>query len=841
MSSHPDPALPDTGTAAVDETELARRVAGLTLEQKVRLLTGADFWALHPEPDAGLRRLVTSDGPAGVRGERWDERDTSANIPSPTALAATWDTGRVDRMGRLLAAQARSKGVAVLLAPTINLHRSAFGGRHFECLSEDPLLTARIGAAFVTGVQAGGVAACAKHFVANDSETQRMTLDARVGERALRELYLAPFRALVDAGVWTVMAAYNGVNGHTMTEHPMMRDVLHGEWGFDGAVISDWTATRSVVEAGRSALDLAMPGPTGPWTAGLVEAVRAGQVDQALVDDKVLRILRLAARVGVLDGFAPAVPAADAEAVAAGWTDEAIAAEIRATAAASFVLLRNEVAALPLQRATLRRVALIGPNAATARTLGGGSATVFPPYTVSPLAGLTAAFGDGVQVEHVVGAHPSTRVPLLDSPVVVRFLDADDAELGREVRTRAAFNWLGGFGIGIDPDRVTTVEVSGELVAGAAGRYRVGVSGVGRFRLELDGEPVFDDEVVLAADDDPVVGLMIPPQQLAERDLDAGQRVAVLVRHTVGAGFMPGVVSVSFQLNAEADRGAPELELQRAVDAAAAADVAIVLVGTTEEVESEGFDRTSLALPGDQDELVRRVAAVNPRTVVVVNSGAPVLMPWWQDVSAVLLSWFPGQEFGNALADVLLGVAEPGGRLPTTWPGADAALAPPSTTPIDGVLGYDEDLFIGYRAWQHAGLRPAFPFGYGLGYTSWQLADATMAQAGTAQAGTTQAGAGGFDVRVRVLNTGDRAGRQVVQVYASRPGSAVQRPARWLVGFAAAELASGRSAEVTITVPRSALQHWDVAAHEWQLEPGAFTLQIGTDVEDLPLAAAIEV
>jgi beta-glucosidase len=241
------------------------------------------------------------------------------------------------------------------------------------------------------------------------------------------------------------------------------------------------------------------------------------------------------------------------------------------------------------------------------------------------------------------------------------------------------------------------------------------------------------------------------------------------------------------------------------------------------------------AKPGDQDELVQRVAAVNPRTVVVVNSGAPVLMPWWQDVPAVLLTWFPGQEFGNALADVLLGVSEPGGRLPTTWPGADAALAPPSTTPIDGVLGYDEDLFIGYRAWQHAGLRPAFPFGYGLGYTNWRLDNATVTET-TAEG----AGPGGHTVRVRVLNTGDRTGRHVVQVYASRPGSSVQRPERWLAGFTTVDLAAGQSTHLEITVPQSALRHWDTATHKWQLEPGTFTLQIGNNVDDLPLAVTIE-
>ncbi len=286
----------------LDEADLRTRVARLTLEQKVRLLTGADFWALYPEPDAGLRRVVTSDGPAGVRGQTWDERDTSANIPSPTALAATWDCERVEAIGRLLAHEARRKGVDVLLAPTVNLHRTPFGGRHFECFSEDPLLTARIGVAYVRGLQDAGVGATVKHFIANDSETERMTVDVRVDERTLRELYLAPFEAIVrEAGAWAVMAAYNGVNGSTMTENPLLRGILHDEWGYDGLVVSDWTAARSTVPAARAALDLAMPGPArrfGPWGDALVEAVRAGQVDEALIDDKVLRILRLAARVG---------------------------------------------------------------------------------------------------------------------------------------------------------------------------------------------------------------------------------------------------------------------------------------------------------------------------------------------------------------------------------------------------------------------------------------------------------------------------------------------------------------------------------------------------------------
>ena len=286
----------------------------LSLEQKVRLLTGADFWSLHPEPAVGLRRIVMSDGPAGVRGERWDEREPSANVPSPTALAATWDEARIERLGRLLAFECRRKGVDILLAPTVNLHRSPFGGRHFECFSEDPLLTARIGAAYVRGLQSEGVAATVKHFVANDSETERFTLDARVDERTLRELYMLPFELILEEEPWAVMAAYNAVNGHTMTESPML-DWLRDSW--DGLVMSDWGAGRHTERAGNAALDLIMPGPDGPWGDALVEAVRDGRVSESEVDEKVRRLLRLAERVGARD--------------ASPWSYEEIATELRAT------------------------------------------------------------------------------------------------------------------------------------------------------------------------------------------------------------------------------------------------------------------------------------------------------------------------------------------------------------------------------------------------------------------------------------------------------------------------------------------------------------------------------
>ncbi|MGZ4275662.1 MAG: beta-glucosidase [Solirubrobacteraceae bacterium] len=794
----------------MDDTEIRSRRAALPLEQKVRLLTGADFWALHDEPAVGLRRLVTSDGPAGVRGERWDEREPSANVPSPTALAATWDEGRIERLGDLLAAECRRKGVDVLLAPTVNLHRTPAGGRHFECFSEDPLLTARIGAAYVRGLQRAGVGATVKHFVANDSETERFTLDAIVDERTLRELYLAPFEYIVrETRPWAVMAAYNSVNGHTMTESPLLRDVLKDEWGWDGLVMSDWFATRDTVGAGTSALDLAMPGPASPFGDALVRAVRDGRVPERAIDDKVLSILRLAARAGALDGVPGAGGAPGA------WDDAAVAAELRATAAASFVLARNEGELLPLERGALRHVAIIGPNAAVARTLGGGSATVFPPYTVSPLEGLRGALGEQVEITHSPGVHPHERIPVARrdqlAALEVRFLDAAGTVLSREERHSGALAWQGT----LAPE-VTAIEVHARVRAQAAGEHVIGCSGVGRYALTVGGEPRFDAELALGPGADLAEAHMHPPQRGVAVTLDAGEEVDVVLRHERGdAPFS------ALQLNVEVPFRPDEEELDRAAALAAEADVAVVVVGTNEEVESEGFDRDSLALPGRQDELVRRVAAANARTVVVVNAGAPVLLPWAGDVPAVLLAWFPGQEAGNALADVLLGAAEPGGRLPTTWPATEAGLPP--TRPEGGVLRYAEGLRVGYRD----GDRDArFAFGHGLGYTGWEYL------------GIDPAGDGA--VRVRVRNSGARAGREVVQLYASREESAVQRPRRWLAGFGAVEAGPGEEAAVEIALPDRALAHWDAGAHAFVVEPGAFEVTAGRSSADLRVSMRLE-
>jgi len=458
----------------------------------VRLLSGETSWTTYGEPAIGLRPMVMSDGPVGVRGLTWDERDWSACTPSATAMAASWDPELVDDLAGLLASEARRKGVDILLAPTINLHRTPVGGRHFECFSEDPLLTGAIGGAYVDGLQSRGVAATLKHFVANDSETERMTYEAVIDPQTLHELYLRPFEDIQSAArPWVVMASYNATDGPTMTENDLLVTPLETEWGFDGVVVSDWSAVRSTVAAGRAATDLAMPGPDTVWSGDrLLNAVREGAVAETAIDDKVRRLLRLAARVGALDGVE-----SDRPGHRPPDDDIDVPSLLRRAAAAGMVLARNN-GLLPLEPARLGRVAVIGPNAAQARVQGGGSARVAPPYTVSPLQGLTATLGPAVEIEYAAGAFPSTGLlpfeaaqvtdPVDGSPGLrVRLKDTSGRVWRDEHRTSGWLLWMGV----PEVQDIAEVEASCLFRAPDAGRYRLGFGGVGGATASITAEP----------------------------------------------------------------------------------------------------------------------------------------------------------------------------------------------------------------------------------------------------------------------------------------------------------------------------------------------------------------
>ncbi|MFJ4091378.1 beta-glucosidase [Kitasatospora sp. NPDC089913] len=837
-----DRAPADARREAAVEAALAR----LDLPAKVALLAGADMWSLPANEEIGLGRLVMSDGPAGVRGEHWTADDPSVALPSPTALAATWDVDLARRAGRLLAQEARRKGAHVVLAPTVNLHRSPRGGRHFECYSEDPLLTGEIGAALVCGVQDGGVATTPKHFVANDSETDRYTVDVRADERTLRELYLAPFETIVrKAHPWGLMAAYNAVNGTSMSEHTALNlTVLREEWGFDGVLVSDWTGARDTVRSALGGLDIAMPGPATVYGEHLVAAVREGLVPESAVNGLARNVLRLAARVGLLAGAPAAVPAGELPPPVDG---EAL---VRELAARSFVLLRNEGGVLPLDPAPAS-LALIGAAATEARIGGGGSAQVFPTRIVGPLDGLRAALGADTALVHETGADPRTFVPAAAFPCTADLLGTDGTVLGTAALTDGSVRWLGSLPGGVSFGDLAAVRLTGATPAGPAGRHLLAVRGVGRFTLEADCEVLFDG-VLLPEGEDPAAAFLNPPERRFEVELPEGGRTAVTLTCTMPeTGEFAGFGLVSFALGHAEPTVSPDELIERAVEAARAAEVAVVVVGTTEEVESEGVDRDGLRLPGRQDELVARVAAANPRTVVVVNAGAPVLMPWRESVAAVLLCWFPGQQAGEALADVLLGTVEPGGRLPTTWPAEEADSPVWEVVPTDGRLEYSEGLFIGYRAWQRrAGAAPAYWFGAGRGYTDWSYEGLEVRLVDGAEGATGAAGAEGAEgatpdvlaeVAVRVRNTGARTGREVVQVYLGTDGSDRSRPDRRLAGFAVVEAAPGAVATARIAVPLRAVQSWDTSARAWRTDPGVHLVEAGPHAGDRPLTVALVV
>jgi beta-glucosidase len=744
--------------------DIEKAITSLDLPRKVRLLTGSALFALHPEPEIGLAPLKLSDGPTGVRGAELRGGVIACVLPNATLLAQHWDIELAREVGEVLADEAASQQVHVVLGPTINLHRTPLGGRLFEAYSEDPLLTGALAAAYVRGLQDKGIAATPKHYVANESETERRTASMVLDEKTLREVYLLPFEIVVeDAAPWAIMAAYNQVNGIPSTEHTeLVEGVLKGEWGFDGLVVSDWFATSSTVESANGGLDLVMPGPDGPWADKLVAAVEAGEVAESTVDDHLRRLLLLASRTGAFGGersWPAGLPAPDST---------TRREQLRRFAAGGMTVLTNN-GVLPLADS---RVALIGRHAIDTVAQGGGSAGLRPPHVISIADGLTSLLGAQVSVVDGVEVRMRYAAPAAGVLRDIRATTFDEsgevlASREMEIAELAAY---GGWAQG-----AASIELSGEVVLAEPTRMLVGVRGFGDWTLEVAGSQhatrlAWADGVVEEA-------LLKPPFWTAEVLVSPGDRITARVRE---AAALVGLITQPVP-RAAADA------IDAAVQAAREADVAVVVVGLTDEQETEGFDKTTLALPGEQDALIEAVAAAAQRTVVVVNAATPVLMPWLDQVDAVLWAGLPGQEAGEAVAAALLGHIEPAGRLVTTFPRSDAdALTP---VPVDGALPYAEGTAIGYRG----ASEPLFWFGHGLGYTTWEYGEAT---ASTVDGVVTS-------VSVTLTNVGERSGREVVQVYL-RPED---EPVR-LIGFAVADVAAGEAVQVEVECSARVQRVW---------------------------------
>lgn len=849
------PAGPESAvTETADESRWAALVSGLDLPAKVRLLTGASLWSLPGEARLGLHPIVASDGPQGVRGTGERPGETGLLAPAPSATGASWDVGLAKRLGRLFAVEARRKDVDVVLAPLVNLQRTPVAGRHFECLSEDPLLAGALGAALVRGLQDGGVAACLKHFVANDSETDRTRYRARIDARSLREVYLAPFeRVLAESAPWSVMGAYSGVDDGVesapMLEHRrLLTGILKTEWAYDGAVISDWAATRTAAAAANAGLDLVMPGPDGPWGTALVEAVRRGEVDEAVIDDKVVRLMRLAARVGKLT--VPWSPGEKPPALPTGPAPEPAREQdftvLREAITQGSVLLRNETGLLPLDAAKLRSIALIGPNAVQPYLQGGGSAYVPAVRTVTFEDGLRAALDEEVSLSVHRGGSSRRHAPFIDPSrttacggtalgVHAAYLDEHASLLTEEVRCTG--NWSGFHAI---PDGAHRVVLSTLITLSEPGTHLLEFGCAGRFTVALDGEQIHS-----GADDRGV-----------ELVLESSHSHPATHSHTVHVGDTPAELDLRIELQAvDADsygrfvtahlRHRPpgagvEHEIAEAVEAARTADVAVVVIGTNEEVESEGWDRPDLELTAQQHQLVRSVAQANPRTVVVVNAGAPVLLPWAGEVPALLWAWLPGQEAGHALADILLGRAEPSGRLPWTLPARAEDVPVPDAIPVDGIVDYSDGLHVGYRGYDRAGTVPAFAFGHGLGWTTWSYDKANAHELSVSADLPGPAGGDGPTIQVTLTNTGPRTGREVVQAYLETPDDGTDRPVRALAGFTVVTVPAGAPATATLTIPWRSFQAWDEHTGRWRVRPGAHRLHIGRSSRDLRLVLDLD-
>jgi beta-glucosidase len=833
--------------------DIEAALAALSLDDKCRLVAGRSNWRSHAIAEAGVPQLKVSDGPNGIRGEGHGGSATpGVVVPAGITLGATWDPDLVGEIGSLVGTEAIRKRAHVVLGPTVNLHRTPVGGRTFECYSEDPELTGALAAAYVRGVQAHDVAVTVKHFVANDTEVERMTVDVQVDERTLRELYLRPFeRTVKEADAWGIMSAYNRLDGEFCAENRrLLTDILRDEWGFDGFVVSDWFGVHHAVGAANAGLSLEMPGPVRVYGAKLVAAVERGDVAEEQVDRLVRDLLVLANRVRA-DERSADEPEQSVD-------DPAERALTRRAAIAGTVLLRNDPddrtdggdTVLPFDAAAIGSVAVIGPNAAIDRCMGGGSASLTPFGYRTLLSAITDRIGPDSEIGATVTYEPGVRIDRL-TPVVrrgqlrrpdgepglqvsyVNGTDWDGAVAAEETAPTSLVRFFGSTPPGIDP-QAFAARIEGSFVPDADGPHTIGVVSTGPVSVAVDTGAGMTTLV-----DDPNMELPRSEEffgygsdEVANTiECRAGVPVALSVKWATAAGNGFAAIRIGIRSPEPADL------MDRAVAAAAAADVAVVMVGTNDEWETEGQDRSTMDLPGRQDELVRRVVAANRRTAVIVNAGSPVTMDWAADddpdrAPAVLTSFFAGQEQAEGLVDVLLGVADPGGRLPTTVPKrlADHPAylyhRPDHDSTGAGTQRYGEGLFMGYRGYDARDLAPRFAFGHGLSYGA--------AEWGEPTASTNEIAAGAtVTVTVPVAATGDRDATVVVQGYVAPVAPSAVRPPKELKVWSKQVVAAGSNAEVALDFGPDAFHRWDTATNGWIVEPGEYDLVIAASATDI--------
>lgn len=817
----PEPALEKRAQAILSQ---------MTLEEKAGLMAGTDDWHIRGVPRLGVPPVRVTDCGHGVTlcGDR---SSPATCFPTGIGMAATWNPDLMEKTGEVIGRETRALGCSLMLGPMINLHRIPINGRSFETFSEDPVLAGRLGAAIIRGIQSQGVGACVKSVTANNQQKHQDKVSVEADERTIRELYMRAFEIAVREGrPAAIMTAYNALNGKPTSESFwLLTEVIKHEWQYSGFIVSDWRAVKSS-EAFTAGLDLEMPGP-GKFLnpAGVLRALETGLLSPAELDDRVSRLLRFLLQFGKAED-APVDLAAMLDTPGHRACAQAVAEE-------AIVLLKNDGAILPLDRTKLRRIAVVGPNAAAARLGGGGSASVTPFYSVSPLEGIQAFVGKDVAIDYAEGiglvgkmavatglqyrgadgvVQPGARMQIFNDPKnpVTAALD--------KIVPQIDFSW-GWAAPGPGALRTNYLaRFTAEIVAPADGEFTLGLYGQeGDVRLWLDNKLIIDEW-----DDSPAAnfeaGYAIRYPMIAVR-LTQGRPVPLQIEYRKRAAR--GAVRFEWE---QAGAGAP---WKHTLELARRADVTIVCAGLSNLFEGGSRDRTTIDLPETQIEFIKAIVAANPRTVLVLNNGGPVSMPWLNQVPAVLEAWYPGQAGGAALARILFGDVNPSGKLPDSFPHRLEDLPATANYPGDGKhVHYREGLKVGYRFYDTADKKPLFPFGYGLSYTTFKFEDLKLSAKTLAPGGTLQAS-------VRITNTGTRSGRETVQLYVRDVASSIERPAKELRHFAKVELAAGETRTVTLTVGWDDLAFFHPDRRQWLVETGEFQILVGPDSQQLLSAA----
>lgn len=809
-----------------------------------------DFWHTFPVSRLGIPSLRTSDGPNGVRGTRIFNGVPAACFPCSTALGATFDQDLLRSVGRLLGQEAKAKGVHILLGPTVNIQRAPIGGRGFESFSEDPFLSGTLCGEYCNGVQEEDIITTPKHFVCNDQEHERMAVNSIVTDRALREIYLMPFMlGIKNAKPAAIMTAYNKVNGIHASENSILYDILRKEWKWEGLVMSDWYVggpkgyrdslfltqlrfgTYSTPDAINVGLDLEMPGPTRWRGESLPHAVTSNKVKPQLLDERVravLKTVKLSAK--------SRIPENAPEGKLNRHEDHMF---LRRTAAESIVLLKNEHHILPLDNT--KPVAIIGPNAKMTAYSGGGSASLSPYYTVTLFKGMTAQAES--TVHYALGAYGHKELPLLGTQLqtsdgnpgfwfrVFNKPSSDpDRKLYEEQRLTHSYMLLFDHKIPNFEGSLYYIDVDGILVPEEDGLYDLGLTVEGTARLFIDGELLVDN----ASKQRPGTAFFGngTAEEIATVDLKAGTAYAIRVEFgTAPTSTLqkPGVVSFGpGGLRIGGCRHIhPEAAISEAVELASQIDQVVLFAGLNGDWETEGSDRPDMDSPPYVDRLIDQVLAVNPKAVIVLQSGTPVAMPWADNAAAILQAWYGGNETGNAIADVIYGEVNPSGKLPITFPrhlSQNPAFL--NYRSERGRVLYGEDVYVGYRYYEKLSLQPLFPFGHGLSYTTFRFSDLEISVAKATSAPSSSEAL--IIATCTIENTGNREGAEVVQVYIQQQTPSIARPMKELKGFSKVLLQPGEKQVVQVNMERKyACSFWDEDRDMWILEKGKYKVLVG--------------